>query len=337
MYRFAVIGCGRIAERHAQEICKYGKIVACCDIEENKLSQFAKKNNAIPFLDADVLFNVNEHQIDIAVICTPNGLHKQHTVMALNAGCNVICEKPMAIRSEDCTEMITAANKNGKKLYVVKQNRYNPPVQELKKILSQKLLGNISGVQLNCFWNRDVTYYNSSWRGTRSLDGGILYTQFSHFIDLLYWFFGDVDTIHGLASNHFHKGVIEFEDTVVANLRFKSGVVGSIYLTINAFQQNMEGSITVFGEKGTIKIGGQYLNEIKYAVIRDYQVPILNKYKEPNQYGTYTGSMSNHDAEYEQIIRHMQNLPSSVTSAEEAYKTVELIERIYKTIQLQSA
>lgn len=337
MYRFAVVGCGKIAYRHAEQICKYGKIVACCDTDETRLNSFSQQYNAAPFSDAHDLFKQNEQQADIAVICTPNGLHKHHTVMALNANCHVICEKPMAIRSEDCLEMINTASANNKKLFVIKQNRHNPPVQELKNILSRQLLGNISGVQLNCFWNRDAAYYQSSWRGTLHLDGGILYTQFSHFIDLLHWLFGDVDNIQGLAANHFHKGIIEFEDMAIFNLRFKNGIVGNVYCTINAFQQNMEGSLTVFGEKGTVKIGGQYLNKMEYAVIQDYQVPALPAGNKPNNYGTYAGSMSNHDVEYENIIHHLQGLPSSVTSVEDAYKTVEMIERIYKAINVLNA
>ncbi len=156
--------------------------------------------------------------------------------------------------------MIEASCNAGKRLFVVKQNRYNPPVIAVKKLIEEGALGKIYSFQLNCFWNRTDKYYHQSWRGTQVYDGGILFTQFSHFIDLLYWFLGEVDQVSGMRANFHHSESMEFEDTGIANLIMKNGAIGTLNYTVNANQSNMEGSFTLFGEKGTVKIGGQYLN-----------------------------------------------------------------------------
>ena len=159
----------------------------------------------------------------------------------------------MAIYSKDCMEMMDAAEKNNRKLFVVKQNRFNPPVIAVKKLIAENQLGKIFSVQLNCFWNREDDYYKDEWRGTKELDGGILFTQFSHFIDLLYWMFGDVKNIFAITQNFAHAASIEFEDTGVAIMQFENGAVCTLHFTINSYKKNMEGSITVFAENGTVK------------------------------------------------------------------------------------
>ena len=191
---FAIIGCGTIAKRHAEQIQAFGKLVAVCDIIRSKAEEVGKKYNVEVFSSIDELF-ANKKGIDVAVICTPNGLHAAHSIISLRAGCHVLCEKPMAIHSSDCLVMIQEAEKAGKHLFVVKQNRFNPPVVAVKKVLDEKKLGTIYNIQLNCFWNRDAKYYENSWKGTMELDGGTLFTQFSHFIDLLYWMVGDVQQV----------------------------------------------------------------------------------------------------------------------------------------------
>ena len=326
---FILIGCGRIAQRHAEQIKNYGLLKAVCDIIPEKANVFAQKYQCSVYTNINELLS-KEKNIDVAVICTPNGLHAAHTIAALYAGIHVLCEKPMAIDVKDCEEMMNAAEKNNRKLFVVKQNRFNPPVIAVKKLIDENKLGKIFSVQLNCFWNRENDYYKDEWRGTKKMDGGILFTQFSHFIDLLYWMFGDVKNISAITQNFAHADSIEFEDTGVAIMQFENGAVCTLHFTINSYKKNMEGSITVFAENGTVKIGGQYLNELEYQCIKDFEIKDLPMGKGANNYGTYTGSMSNHDKVYEQLADVLLNNINAETNAFDAMKTVEIIERIYK-------
>jgi predicted dehydrogenase len=228
--------------------------------------------------------------------------------------------------------MIRAAKDAGKKLFVVKQNRFNPPIQVVKSLLDEGKLGLITGFQVNCFWNRSVSYYNNNpWRGTLSLDGGILFTQFSHFIDILYWFLGDIDKVNGWRANISHQGIIEFEDTGVASIVMKNGATGTLHYTINTFDSNMEGSFTLFGEKGTVKIGGQYLNTIEYFQVENEQAPGLLIPSQANQYGSYQGSMSNHHLVYKQLVASLNNIGHPLVEAGEALKTIEMIRQIYES------
>ena len=325
---FAIIGCGNIGKRHAEQIQMVGKLVAVCDIVRTKAEEIGKKNNADVFSSIEELFS-KKKGIDVAVICTPNGLHAKHSIISLQAGCHVLCEKPMATKSSDCLAMIQEAKKTGKHLFVVKQNRFNPPVVEIKKLLEEKKLGSIYSIQLNCFWNRDAGYYENSWKGTMALDGGTLFTQFSHFIDLLYWMFGDVKQIRAFKKNFAHKNIIEFEDTGVVILEFENGMIGTINYTVNSFQKNMEGSLTIFGEKGTVKIGGQYLNELEYQQIEDHVIPALPRSNRSNDYGFYQGSMSNHDKVYQNLVDVIENNAAMVANSTDGLKTVEIIEKIY--------
>ena len=324
-YKFAIIGCGKIAQRHAEQIARVGLLVAVCDIVPEKADALGLSYNAKAFYSIDDL--LSSSQFDISAICTPNGLHAEHSIECLRAGVHVICEKPMALTPEDCKNMIIASEKAGKHLFIVKQNRFNPPVAALKEKLDQHALGKIFSMQLNCFWNRNEIYYKDAWRGTMGLDGGTLFTQFSHFIDLMYWTLGNVKNVKSFMHNYNHKSIIEFEDTGVVILEFESGAIGTINYTVNSFEKNMEGSLTLFGEKGTVKIGGQYLNELEYSNGIHLEVePDENK---ENDYGTYTGSMSNHDKVYDNVMDVLGKNAPVMTNAKEAMKTVEIIQKIY--------
>ncbi len=325
---FAIIGCGNIAKRHAEQIQEIGKLVAVCDIIRSKAEELGKKYNVEIFSSIEELF-ANKKEIDVAVICTPNGLHAAHSIISLHAGCHVLCEKPMAINSSDCMAMIEEAEKAGKHLFVVKQNRFNPPVVAVKRLLDEKKLGSIYSIQLNCFWNRGAKYYENSWKGTMALDGGTLFTQFSHFIDLLYWMIGDIKQVKTFKKNFAHQNIIEFEDTGVVIIEFENGVIGTLNYTVNSFQKNMEGSLAIFGEKGTVKIGGQYLNELEYHQIKDHVIPELPKGNRSNDYGFYQGSMSNHDKVYQNLVDVIQNNAAMVANSNDGLKTVEIIEKIY--------
>jgi len=263
-------------------------------------------------------------------ITTPNGTHHAVVGKAMELGWHCQCEKPMALRAADCRKMIEEEQRSGRKLFVVKQNRFNPPIVALKKAVDDGKLGRIINVQLNCFWNRTDAYYKESdWKGTLDLDGGTLYTQFSHFIDLLIWMVGDIGTVHVLTGNFFHQSTIDFEDTGVIALEFTNGALGTINYTVNSYKKNMEGSITLFGDKGTVKIGGQYLNALEYQCIEGYEITNVEHSAPANDYGFYQGSMSNHDKVYQNVLDVLTHDQPIATSGLEGLRTVELIERIY--------
>ncbi len=326
--KFAIIGCGRIAQRHAEHIQQAGILSAVCDIEKDKAALLGEKYDAGFYGTAEEMLNAHP-EIDVVAVCSPNGLHAEHTIKALKAGFHVLCEKPMALSVHDCGEMINAAERANKRLFIVKQNRFNPPVAAVKKIIDEGRLGKIYSVQLNCFWNRNNEYYNNSWKGTKDLDGGTLFTQFSHFIDLLYWLIGDIKEVNGFMHNYHHEGIIEFEDSGVISLKFYNGAIGTVNYTVNSYDNNMEGSLTIFGEKGTVKIGGQYLNELEYQRIADYEIKDLPKGNPPNNYGKYFGSMSNHDKVYENVVAVISNGGVIATNGFEGLKTVEIIDKFY--------
>jgi len=326
--RFGLIGCGRIAQRHAEHINKQASLVAVCDIDPNKADKLGAEYEAKVYYDVDELLKV-KNDIDVISICSPNGLHAEHSIKSLKSGYHVLCEKPMAISVNDCGEMIKAAEQANKRLFAIKQNRFNPPIVAVKKAIDEGRLGRLYSIQLSCFWNRNADYYANSWKGSKSLDGGTLYTQFSHFVDLLYWMVGDIKKVQSYMSNFAHKDIIEFEDTGVAIVEFYNGVIGTINYTVNSYQKNMEGSLTIFGEKGTVKIGGQYLNELEYQNIENFRIENLPEGAKANNYGTYQGSMSNHDKVYENLIAVLTNNASISTNAFEGLKTVEIIDKIY--------
>ena len=323
---FAIIGCGRIAKRHAMQMISHGKLVAVCDMIPAKADELAVLYNAKAYYSIEELLQ-RETDLDLVAVCTPNGLHASHSIKALEAGNHVLCEKPLCIAVEDGKMMIAAAEKADKKLFVVKQNRYNPPVAFLKDLIVGGKLGKVFSFQINCFWNRPEAYY-TDWKGSKDLDGGTLFTQFSHFIDLLYWLLGDVAAVKTISKNFAHP-YIEFEDTGVVAFEMQSGAIGSLNYTVNSFEKNMEGSFTVFAENGTVKIGGQYLNELEYCNVAGIEKPDLPIGNPANGYGFYQGSMSNHDKVYEHLMRAFKGDQNDFASAEDGLKTVEIIQKIY--------
>lgn len=333
--KFGIIGCGRIAQRHAEHINNVGTLVSVCDVIKERADQLAKTYNAASYTSVDEMLTAHS-DINVIAVCSPNGLHAEHSIKSLKAGFHVLCEKPMALSVQDCGEMINTAEKNNKRLFIVKQNRFNPPVVAVKKLIDEGLLGTIYSIQLNCFWNRNTEYYQNSWKGTKDLDGGTLFTQFSHFIDLLYWMIGDVKEVYSFTGNYHHNNTIEFEDAGAICLRFYNNAIGTINYTVNSFDKNMEGSLTIFGEKGTVKIGGQYLNELEYQSIQNYEITDLPKGNPPNNYGKYLGSMSNHDKVYENICEVLNNGGIIAANGFEGLKTVEIIDRIYSASRFVS-
>jgi len=328
--KFAIIGCGRIAQRHAQHISNFGELVAVCDIKSDRAEELSEKYSCNFYQKPEDLL-MTEKGCEVVSVCTPNGLHAEHAIMSLQAGKHVLCEKPMAITTTDCQNMIREAEVANRKLFIVKQNRFNPPIIALKNAIDENRLGDILSVQLNCFWNRNNQYYqDSDWKGKKRLDGGTLFTQFSHFIDLIYWLVGDVGRIYALTKNQIHQDIIEFEDTGVIVVEFKNGALGNINYTVNSYEKNMEGSITIFGSKGTVKVGGQYLNTLEYQSFENYEISCVEEARPANDYGFYQGSMSNHDKVYENVVDVLKNNGAVATSGEDGLKTVEIIERIYQ-------
>lgn len=276
-------------------------------------------------------------EVDAVSIATPNGYHQEQALQVLENNCHVVIEKPMALTKAGCEQIIFKALQKHKQVFCVMQNRYSPPSVWLKDILSTGILGKIFMVQINCYWNRDDRYYKpdmltgkpTSWHGTKGLDGGTLFTQFSHFIDLMYWYFGDVTNISARLKDFNHKKSTDFEDSGFVNFDFVDGGMGSLNYSTAVWDKNLESSITIVAENGSVKVGGQYMNEVEYCHIKDYTMPILAKSNPPNDYGPYKGSAANHHYIYENIANVIKGKESITTNALEGMKVVEIIEKIY--------
>lgn len=331
LVKFVVVGCGSIGKRHIAVLDAEPKaeLVAICDIDELKCKELSKLYNDIPYYTSFEEM-LKEVDCDIVNIATPHGLHAEMAIIVANFKRNILVEKPMALSSLDCDKMINAAQENGVKLFVVKQNRYNAPVALVKNTIESGKLGKIFMTQCNVMWNRHQEYYNESdWRGKLNLEGGVLHTQVSHFIDLLTWWFGDVIEAKTIIDTLNHN--IEIEDCGVTAMRFSSGVLGSLFWTTCVYNKNFEGSITIIGENGTIKIGGKYLNKIEYWDVKSYPLPEDIDFEDaPNNYGKYQGTSSNHDKLMTDLVELFTQNRKGIVEGSEAIKTVEAIETIYK-------
>ncbi|MCW3122883.1 MAG: gfo/Idh/MocA family oxidoreductase [Flavipsychrobacter sp.] len=326
--RFCIVGFGNIGRRHAEHILdnQDTTLVAVCDVNTSVQDK----------LPAGTLFYTDLHDMlantetDVLCVCTPNYLHEAHTISGLEAGLHTVVEKPMAISVASCDRMIATAAKTGKSIFAVKQNRYNPPVQEVKKLMAANELGKIYMMQVNCFWNRGEAYYaGSDWRGKKEKDGGCLFTQFSHFVDILYYLNGTVISAEGLVQNFAHLHNTEVEDTGSFVLKAANNAIINFNFTTCAYERNMEGSITIFAEKGTVKIGGQYLNTIEYQQLGAATLPPINITAKANDYGLYQGSMSNHDKVIQNVVNVLYHGHAIMTSADEGREVVRIIEQMY--------
>ena len=210
------------------------------------------------------------------------------------------------------------------------QNRFSPPSMWLKELMQQHTLGKIYMVQINCYWNRDERYYTgNTWHGTKDLDGGTLFTQFSHFVDIMYWLFGDISNIRGRFKTFNHKDLTAFEDSGFVNFNFVNGGMGAINYSTSVWNENLESSITIIAENGTVKVGGQYMNEVQICNIKDYTMPVLSASNPPNDYGAYKGSAANHHFVFENVVNALKGNGQINTNALEGLKVVDIIERIY--------
>lgn len=329
---FGVIGQGHIGKRHAEMIRlnSGSELIAVCDSKSKE--ELGLTSLKEPFYN-DISEMLEKHpEMDVINICTPNGLHAQHCITALSAGKHVVCEKPMALSKADCEKVIFTALQHHKQVFAVMQNRYSPPSVWLKELVEKNILGEIFLVEINCFWNRDERYYTKPhWKGTKELDGGTLFTQFSHFIDIMYWVFGDIKNIQAKFKNFTHENLTEFEDTGIVSFEFVQSGLGILNYTTSVFNKNMESSITVIGSNGSLKIGGQYMDHVEYCDIKNYQQPQLAATNPANDYGAYKGSANNHPQVIQNVIDTLNGKNSPSTNALEGLKVVEIIERIYKS------
>lgn len=328
--KFAVIGQGHIGKRHAEMVRRHpeAELVAVCDVlPKEQLGLIDLKEKL--YVSVDELL-AKHPEIDVVSVATPNGFHAEHSLKALDAKKHIVCEKPMALHKSDCEAIIYKSLQVHKQVFCVMQNRYSPPSEWIKSVIANSLLGDIYMVQLNCYWNRDDRYYKKGgWKGTQDLDGGTLFTQFSHFIDIMYWLFGDIKNIKAKFNDFTHAHSTAFEDSGFVSFDFINGGMGSINYSTAVWDTNLESSITIIGSKGSVKIGGQYMNEVEYCHIKDYTMPTLAPTNPGNDYGHYKGSAANHHYIIENVVDVLKGRSSITTNALEGLKVVEIIERIY--------
>ncbi len=340
-FRIAVVGYGRIGGRHAKIVAEHPEteLSAVIEIDDEKRKKAEEEFNVPVFVNLSEFLEAAP-ATDVVNICTPNGLHSEQAISCLRKAMHVVCEKPMGLSKANCEQVIFESLKVNKQVFCVMQNRYSSPSVWLKEILDEKRLGKIYMVQLNCYWNRGDAYFTGSdWKGSLELDGGPLFTQFSHFMDIMYWLFGDIDNIQARFANYNHQQTVEFEDSGFVSFEFTGnggtaeqvkGALGTLNYSISVDDCNLESSITIIAEKGTVKVGGQYMEEVEYCNIQNYEMPKLPPVNPPNDYGPYKGSAANHHFTIQNVVDTLSGKSSVTTNALEGMKVVEMIERIYE-------
>jgi predicted dehydrogenase len=328
--KFAVVGCGHIGRRHAEMIYKNSESELIGLIDVKAKDSLKLEAYDLPFYSSLNEFLKDGPEVDIINIATPNGFHAEHALMALEAKKHIVIEKPMALRKVDAEKVIYKALNMHRHVFTVMQNRYSPPSIWIKNLVDSGRLGNIYMVQLNCYWNRDNRYYSGdNWHGKKALDGGTLFTQFSHFIDILYWLFGDITNISSRLMDHNHQQLTEFEDSGVVTFEFVNGGMGSLNFSTSVWDKNLESSMTIIAEHGSVKIGGQYMEKVEYCHIKNYTMPELAPTNPGNDYGSYKGSAQNHHYVIDNVIDVLKGRATITTNALEGLKVVDIIERIY--------
>ncbi len=329
--KFGIIGTGHIGKRHAEMIMrnKDCELVAVSDIASKDTLGLEPYN--VPFYHSHNEMLSSHSEIDVVCVCTPNGSHSDISIDVLNNNKHVVIEKPIGLSKAKCEKVIFNALQKHKQVFAVMQNRYSPPSEWLKEIIETKKLGKIFMVQVNCYWNRDSRYYKKGgWKGTQDQDGGTLFTQFSHFIDIMYWLFGDIENIQGKFNDFTHQDSTDFEDSGIVSFDFKEGGMGCLNYSTSVWNSNLESSMTIVGSNGSVKVGGQYMNEIEYCNIKDYEMPKLAPSNPPNDYGPYKGSAANHHYIIQNVVETLRGENVASTNVLEGLKVVEIIEKIYK-------
>lgn len=326
---FALVGCGRISVNHIEALKKYqneARLVAVCDTDAAKARKVSEENNFDYYTSLDDMLGRGD--LDAVSICTPSGLHPIHGIAAARRKLHVITEKPMATSLKKADELITACDENGVQLFVVKQNRLNSTLQLVRRAIDKGRFGRIYMAIVNVLWSRPQAYYNEAkWRGTWEFDGGAFMNQASHYVDMLEWMIGPIDSVTAYTATLARK--IQTEDSGVASIRFRSGALGSINVTMLTYPKNLEGSITIIGENGTVRIGGVAVNKIEHWEFRDYddddKLVETSAYNPPNVYGF------GHTGYYRNVIDVLKGKAEPDTDGREGRKSLELILGIYKS------
>ena len=321
--RFALVGCGRIAKNHFAAIERHrdrAELVGICDVNAAALSEAAKANGTEGY--SSVAAMLSEGRPDVIVLATPSGLHADQTVQSALAGCHVMTEKPMATRWEDGKRMVQACDNAGVRLFVVKQNRHNATLQLAKRAVERGRFGRVYMVTVNVFWTRPQAYFDTArWRGTWEFDGGAFMNQASHYVDLLDWLIGPVESVCAYTATLARN--IEVEDTGVAAIRWRTGALGSVNVTMLTYPRNLEGSITIIGEKGTVRVGGAAVNEIQHWDFADAdpddELVKTQSYPPASAYG------SGHPAYYDNVIRVLRGEIEPETDGREGLRSLEIL------------
>jgi UDP-N-acetyl-2-amino-2-deoxyglucuronate dehydrogenase len=328
--RLALVGCGRISKNHFDSIKQHAdqiELVSLCDVDTNALQAHTRLYQVPGYVSmTDMLA---KEQIDLVAICTPSGLHSQQAILAAQHGVHVLTEKPMATRLADGVAMVKACDQAGVFLFVVKQNRRNATLQLLKQAVEQGRFGKIYNVAMNVFWTRPQEYYNQGhgWRGTWEFDGGALMNQASHYIDLLEWIVGPVESVMAYTATQARK--IETEDSGVAAIRWRSGALGTVNVSMLTYPKNLEGSITILGEKGSARVGGVAVNEIQEWNFADSR-PEDNEAKGTNYYPTNVYGFG-HSMYYNNVVQTLRGEAEAETDGRAGLKTLELLVAIYRS------
>ena len=324
--RIAVVGCGRISKNHFNSIKIHQnniELISICDINPKVLSQCERQHNVKGYLDLGRMLD-NEN-FDLVAICTPSGIHAEQTKICAMHGVNVMTEKPMATRWDDGLRMVKVCDDAGVRLFVVKQNRFNTTLKLLKRAIEENRFGKINMVHINVFWTRPQEYYDQAkWRGTWEFDGGAFMNQASHYVDLLDWLIGPIDKIQAMMTT---TRDIEVEDTGVMNIKWRKGTLGSMSVTMLTYPKNLEGSITILGENGTVKVGGVAVNDIQHWEFdkpKDYDEQVSDaSYKTTSVYGF------GHPLYYKNIIKVFRGELEPETDGREGLKSLEILIAAY--------
>ena len=328
--KIAVLGYGHIGKRHAEmsdqnEDCDLTALIDCKFTTDEITNE-----NKIPHFISLQSFLESNTAVDIIAVCTPNGLHFEQAKTIIQAGINVIIEKPITLKSADGDLLESLAREKNVRIFPVMQNRFSPPAVWLKSLMGSSVLGKIYMIQISCYWNRGKGYYiKDSWRGTNLLDGGTLYTQFSHYLDIMYWLFGDITNIKSKFANFNHKNLTEFEDSGIITFDLLSGGIGSFNFSTSVWNENLESSLTIIAENGSVKVGGQYMNHVEKCIVKDYVQPILPETNGANDYGSFKGSAQNHHDLYKNIVEVLHLGKKMQVTAQESIRVIKIIENIY--------
>ncbi len=325
--RVAVVGCGRISNNHFEAIkrhCEQIELVGVCDIDDVALSAAVARTGAPGFKNLSLM--LQKIKADLIILATPSGLHSEQTILAAQYGCHVMTEKPMATRWHDGQRMVKACDEANVRLFVVKQNRLNPTLQLLKRAIEKKRFGRIYMVNINVFWTRPQAYYDSAtWRGTWEYDGGAFMNQASHYVDLLDWLIGPIESVQAYTGTLERR--IQVEDSGVLNVRWRSGALGSMNVTMLTYSKNMEGSITILGEKGIVRVGGVAVNEIQQW---EFAEPDTDDDKvKTASYETTSVYGFGHPLYYNNVINTLRGEAKPEADGREGLRALEVLIAIY--------